>query len=134
MTDRRKHGIGSLLVANIKGKSREEVDEIAFEATLEASKNILALKKRNSAAAKGKGAKYDQLKNKAKITYEKLKLDLGKNPSWKDFSKELETLYKGEISPVKSKKSKVGESAEFDWVGDTVNGWWRKLNKDEKLY
>jgi len=126
MTDKRKLGIGSLLVSRIKAQSREEVDEELFEITLDAGKNILSLKEneiktryRNGAGGRGKAAKFLPLKKKASALYDELKHKLGKNPPWKVFIAELEAKF-----PEEWKDGKDGG----------VNDWWKELNKGESIF
>lgn len=120
MNDKRKQGIGSLLVASIKSKSRDELEDFAFEATLDAGKQALSLdraqkefKYRNGAGGRGKAEKSIPLRTITSKVYSEMKSELGGNPSWEAFIEQLKCTHPNEA-----------------WVDDTVNGWWKKLNKD----
>ncbi len=123
MNDKRKLGIGSLLVADIQSKSRKGADDFAFEAALDAGKQTLSLEKakkefkfRNGSGGRGKAKLSIPLRTITSEVYSEMKAELGGNPPWEAFIEQLKCTHPNEA-----------------WVDDTVNGWWKKLNKDIPL-
>ena len=92
-----------------------EVYSTSGKAHLDSHRTREKAKKRNSAGALAKAAKYLPAKQKAKAVYAELKNNLGRNPPWKVFINALERKHPEEWG---GKDSKDGG----------VNGWWKAMN------
>jgi hypothetical protein len=122
--DPRSLGIGSLMEAHIKKeRSKEEQEKEMRDLYSIAGRELLASGKTKDQRVKGGHEKARRLaetqapqKQVVSTLHLRSKAAAGKNPTWKHFASEL-----------------AAANPNTDWEAYDVNGWWKKLNKGEKL-
>lgn len=116
-------GIGKVLGDKIKNLSKADLEREVREQTSIAGRELLASERTKDQRVKGGHEKARRLAEKqapqkqvVSTLYLRLKAATGKNPTWKRFVTEL-----------------AAANPNTDWEAYDVNGWWKQINKGEKL-
>lgn len=132
MVKGKESGIPAIHEWILRKESREKLIKAHTDLNVEHGKKVLADLDAKRARNEGKAIGIAPAKEKARAVYAEMKEKLGKNPSFKQFEKELTYRYPIEPWPGRKRKGeKVGREpskAVAPWVEDTINGWWKRMN------